>query len=44
MKEEKLPNRENKYINPGNGWYDFTTVPEEEAQVNYINYITGQKK
>lgn len=43
MEEEKLPNRENKYINPGNGWYDFTTVPEEEAQVNYINYITGQK-
>ena len=43
MSGEKLPNRETKYTNPGNGWYDFTTVPEEESQANYINYITGKE-
>lgn len=43
MSWEKLPNRETKYTNPGNGWYDFTTVPEEESQANYINYITGKE-
>lgn len=43
MSEEKLPNREKKHVNSGNGWYDFITVPEEELQANYINYVTGKE-
>ncbi len=42
MEEKELPNREEKYINPGNGWFDFTTVPDAEYQVNYNNFTTGQ--
>lgn len=43
MSEKKLPNREKKYVNSGNGWYDFSTVPEEESQANYVNYVTGKE-